>query len=84
MIKPSEITAHAIVNLEGNQNWKTILQWIDDSMMLQSIKANHLRGDETIIMQGRNLELESMLKEIGNAKGYLGRAAESQRMEKQV
>ncbi len=82
MIKPSQLTARAIANLEGNANWKTVLQWIDESMTIQSLKGNHLRGEETLIMQGRNLELETLLKEISFSKGYLNNAAETKKMEK--
>ncbi len=82
MIAPSEITARAIVNLSGNQNWEVILQWIDESAILQSLKNNHNRGEETIIMQGRNLELEDLLKHVKRVGGYLDNAVEAKQMEK--
>ncbi|HLA29307.1 MAG TPA: hypothetical protein VJZ49_15580 [Syntrophales bacterium] len=83
MIAPSEQTARAIVNLAGNPNWDTILRWIDESAILQSLKNNHNRGEETIVMQGRNMELEDFLKIVAKAKAgdYTRNVEEARRME---
>jgi hypothetical protein len=81
MIKPSSSTARAISNLESNPNWKVFIQWVDESAILQSIKGNRMRGEETIINQGRNLELEDLLKHISRASDYLKNADINRRME---
>ena len=81
MIAPSEKTARALANLANNENWKIFIQWVDESAILQSIKCNRMRGEETIIMQGRNLELEDLLKHINKASEYLANADISRKME---
>ena len=81
MIKPAPDTLRAISNLAGNPNWQVFIQWVDESAILQSIKGNKTRGEETIIMQGRNLELESLLNYITKASEYLRNSDETRKME---
>ena len=81
MIAPSENTARAITSLADNVFWQEILKWVEESAMLQSIANNHNRGEETIIMQGRNLELESFLKHVDKAGDYLRNMKEARKME---
>jgi hypothetical protein len=81
MMKPSVNTARAIVSLADNPNWQEVLKWIDESAVLQSLQNNHKRGEETVIMQGRNLELEDILNYVGKADGYLANAKEARKME---
>lgn len=71
MNKPNETIARAISNLAGNHNWKEVVQWVSDSLNEQSLSMCSLRGEETIIMQGRCSELTNLLKHINNANNYL-------------
>lgn len=82
MIKPSEMTIKAINGLVDNGNFKTVLQWFEESAIQQSIKLNHMRGEEVPIMQGRNLEIEDILTHISKATDYSKNVAEAQKMEK--
>jgi hypothetical protein len=81
MIAPSESTARAINNLSGNANWQEVLRWIEESAMLQSVRNNYNRGEEAIIMQGRNTELADFLKHVGKVDNYLANAREKKIME---
>lgn len=70
MIKPNEDVIRALSNLEGNFNWRVITEWINESLFAQSVKNNHSKGEDTVKMQGRNLELEELLKHIKNSGTY--------------
>lgn len=70
MIKPSDTVIRAIINLDNNLSFEEIVAWIRDSLYAQSIAANHLQGEATIKAQGRNLELEEILKHVKNAHDY--------------
>lgn len=70
MLKPTEKIARALMNLDSNLSWQEIIQWIKDSLYEQSIANNHTLGADTIKMQGRNLELEELLKHIENRYQY--------------
>lgn len=70
MIKPSDNVIRAILNLDNNLSFEEITTWIRDSLYTQSIAMNHLQGEATIKAQGRNLELEEILKHIKNAHNY--------------
>ena len=82
MIKPNELQARALKNLEGNSNWETITDWVKDSWIRQSVKNNHSKGEEAIKMQGRCLELEDLLNHIMKADDYRLNALDAKRMEK--
>jgi len=71
MIQPTEKIVRAMVNLDGNLSWKEFVQWLEDSLTEQSTKVNHLSGEATIKMQGRNVEIEEILKHINKRHEYM-------------
>jgi hypothetical protein len=71
MIKPTEHIIRAMINLENNISWQEIVKWIDDSLVTQSIQNNHSKGEEAIKGQGANIQLETLLKHINNARQYM-------------
>lgn len=70
MIKPTEDVIRAIIGLENNAYWQEIVDWIDKSLVMQSMKNNHLIGEIAIKGQGRGIELEELLSNIKNASRY--------------
>jgi hypothetical protein len=70
MLKPTEKQIRAILNLEGNVSFEEIIDWINESLISQSIANNHAMGELAIKGQGRNLELEEILKHIKNSRTY--------------
>lgn len=70
MIKPSESIIRALGQLENNPAWQEIVKWIDDSLVKQSIDNNYKSGEETIKNQGRNLELDELVKHISKTHIY--------------
>jgi 3-dehydroquinate dehydratase len=71
MIKPTEKVIRAMHNLENNPSWQEIVEWISNSLITQSVANNSSKGEETIKMQGRNLELQEILKHYSNREGYI-------------
>lgn len=70
MIKPNENVIRAILNLENNVSWREILQWLEASLVDQSIKNNSLTGEDTIKGQGKGLNLAEIIKHIKSARTY--------------
>jgi len=81
MLKPDNDTNRAFIALENNDFFKEILLWIEESLKEQSIANNKNSGEITIKTQGRNLELEEILKYVRNARQYEQNAKETKRME---
>jgi hypothetical protein len=82
MNKPTDEVARAISSLENNPMFVELVQWIKDSLIDQSIKNNNNKGEDTIKMQGRNLELEELVKHIENATTYVQNATKARKMDK--
>lgn len=81
MLKPDNDTNRAFIALENNTFFQEVLLWIEESLKEQSISNNKSSGEVTIKTQGRNLELEEILKYVRNARQYEQNAKESKRME---
>jgi hypothetical protein len=82
MIKPTPDTIRAILTLESNVFWKEIVGWIEKSLIKQSLANNNFSGENTIKGQGRNMELDELLKYINEAHNYEQNAKDAKRMEK--
>lgn len=70
MNKPNEKQVRAMVNLKGNPSWVEFVEWLEESLESQSLSVNHASGENTIKMQGRNLEIEEILKHIESCFTY--------------
>jgi len=81
MIKPSDKVIRAVIALEGNTFWAEILDWLHDSLITQSIANNSSTGEVSVKNQGRNLELQELLKFIKQARAFQENAKEAKRME---
>ena len=77
MIKPSDDTIRAIINLESNVMWQEIVSWIERSLIKQSLANNSFTGEATIKGQGRNMELDELLKYINKARDYQDNAKDT-------
>lgn len=77
MIKPSDDVIRAIINLESNVMWKEIVSWIEKSLIKQSLANNSSVGENTIKGQGRNMELDELLKYINKARDYQDNAKDT-------
>jgi len=82
MINPNETVSRALMNLENNQNFQAIIEWIDESLKTQAIGNCKLSGEIAIKGQGRCLELIELLKHFGKASIYMDNAKEAARLEK--
>jgi hypothetical protein len=82
MIRPTDNQIRAIINLESNTFWKEVVSWIESSLITQSIANNASVGEVTIKNQGRNQELQDLLKHINKVREYEANAKDAQRMEK--
>ncbi|MFA5340244.1 MAG: hypothetical protein WC332_00560 [Clostridia bacterium] len=81
MNKPDKEIVRAIIGLRENTQFKTIVKWLNDSLISQSISNNKNRGEATIICQGRNLEIADILNHISKAHEYLNNENQSSNME---
>ncbi len=82
MIRPSNDVMRAILNLETNTFWKEIVNWIHQSLLTQSVTNNKNTGENTIKVQGRNLELEELLKYVSKVHDFMDNATEAIKMER--
>ena len=71
MLKPTENILRSIVSLHGNPHWEEVVKWIEDSLIEQSIQGNRFSGENTIKMQGKNMELEDIKIYINKAPEYI-------------
>jgi hypothetical protein len=71
MIKPDGEILRAIAGQRHSSQWDTIVQWMRDSLIDQSLRNNYLTGEYTIKGQGRALELDELLNYIDKAEEYL-------------
>jgi len=81
MLKPSTETIKAIINLESNPFWKEVVKWLNDSLISQSIQNNKNRGEDTIKMQGRNIEIAELLHHIKESRTYAENERHANKME---
>lgn len=79
MLKPSNDVIRAMANLTGNPNWDTFTNWVQDSLFAQSVANNSTVGDAVIRNQGRNLELDELLKHIRKSPTYTENLKSAQR-----
>ena len=77
MIKPTPDVIRAIINLESNVMWQTVVKWIETSLIKQSLANNAFRGEDTVKGQGRNMELDELLKYINKARDYQDNAKDT-------
>ena len=64
MIHPDEETLRAIVGIEGNPNWETIMRWINDSVW----QIHRELGSNSIFNAGRIAELMDLQNKIASAR----------------
>lgn len=77
MLKPDERIIRALGSLENDNFFAEVVNWIEKSLLTQSIANNKLTGEATIKGQGRCLELEELLKHIRDVRKYDQNAKEA-------
>jgi hypothetical protein len=82
MVKPELDVLSSIISLENNQNFHTVIHWIDISLTTQLEKLPNLRGESTIIMQGRCSELIEILGAINGARDGIEAAKREAKIDK--
>ena len=71
MLKPDEKQLRALMNLKDNVAFETFMEWVEQSLHIQSIQNNHRSGEILLKGAGRNLELEEILDYAEKASDYL-------------
>lgn len=76
MINPSKRVLTAIASLESDEDFKTIVEWINESLNAQRIQNDTLKDAELLRWgQGKAQQLNQLLVQIHSARDCLHRVA---------
>lgn len=73
MRQPGADVLRAVSSLANNPNFTVISEWLQDSLLHQSVQNNFTDDPNFRIMQGRNREISDILKIFKGAKELLDR-----------